>query len=66
MKASTFLSVFAITGCAVFGVAGLWIASGFAVGHASIFDRAGGVAFAALFVWVASRYVVQLRRDRVS
>ena len=57
-------TVYAIAGCAVFSVAGLWIASGFAAEHSSLFDRAGGVVFAILFVWVASKYVGQLRSDR--
>jgi hypothetical protein len=66
MKKGTFLSVFAITGCAVFGVAGLYIAAGLARGHTSLFSRAGGVAFAALFACVASKYVAQLRREWIS
>jgi hypothetical protein len=62
MKTRTSMSVFAITGCVVFGVAGLYIAAGFAPGHTSLFSRTGGVVLAAFFTWVASRYVLQLRR----
>ena len=50
----------------MFSVAGLWIASGVADRHSSLFDRVGGAVFAALVVGVASRYVGQLRRDWVS
>ena len=62
MKTGTFQSVFAIIGCAVFGIAGLYIAAGCAPGHTSLFSRTGGVVFAALFIWVASRYILHLRR----
>ncbi len=62
MSKTILSSIFAFTGCAVFTAAGLWTAFGGEARQASLFSRAGGVAFAALFLWAAVHYAVQLRR----
>jgi hypothetical protein len=56
MKPSAIKSAVVLTGCVFFGGGGLWIAFGRAAGHTDVFDRAGGVALAILFFWVATRY----------
>jgi len=63
MKKAIVHSVFACAGCSAFFFAGIWLALGEAKGHTSLFSRAGGVAMAALFLWVASKYILQLRRE---
>jgi hypothetical protein len=62
MKKSILLTALACTVCVGFIAYGAWTALGFNAEHRSFFSRAGGVAFVALYSWIAQYYIARIRR----